>query len=205
MNELEVSNFIIPQVIQHTTNGDRSFDIYSRLLKNRSIFLTGPIDDYLANNIIAQLMFLNDENPDKEIKLFINSPGGSVSAGLAIYDVMNFILPKVSTYCMGDASSMGAFLLAAGAKGKRYAFPNSSVMIHQPLGGFRGQASDIAIHAKEIIRTKEHLNKILSVKTGKDLATIEKDTDRDNFMTAEEALQYGIIDKIVTKIERNGF
>lgn len=205
MNELEIKNMIVPTVIQQTTNGERAFDIYSRLLKERRIFLVGVIDDYMANNIIAQLLFLNNENPDKDIQLYINSPGGSVTAGMAIYDVMNYILPKVSTICFGEAASMGAFLLAAGAKGKRLALPNSTIMIHQPLGGFRGQASDIAIHAKEVLRIKKSLNTILSEKTGKPYSIIESDTDRDNFMTADEAKEYGIIDNVISKMVRAGY
>lgn len=205
MNNLDINNMIIPTVIQHTAGGDRAFDIYSRLLKNRSIFLTGVINNFVANNIIAQLLFLHDENPDKDIKLFINSPGGSVSAGLAIFDTINYITPMVATYCVGEASSMGAFLLASGEKGKRYAFPNATIMIHQPLAGFSGQASDITIHANEVNRIKKKLNNILSNKTGKTIKNIEKDTDRDNFMSADEALQYGLIDKIITKVERNGY
>ena len=205
MNNLDINNMFIPTVIQHTAGGDRAFDIYSRLLKNRSIFLTGVINNFVANNIIAQLLFLHDENPDKDIKLFINSPGGSVSAGLAIFDTINYITPKVATYCVVEASSMGAFLLASGEKGKRYAFPNATIMIHQPLAGFSGQASDITIHANEVNRIKKKLNTILSNKTGKTIKNIEKDTDRDNFMSADEALQYGLIDKIITKVERNGY
>ncbi len=205
MNNLDINNMIIPTVIQHTAGGDRAFDIYSRLLKNRSIFLTGVINNFVANNIIAQLLFLHDENPDKDIKLFINSPGGSVSAGLAIFDTINYITPKVATYCVGEASSMGAFLLASGENGKRYAFPNATIMIHQPLAGFSGQASDITIQANEVNRIKKKLNTILSNKTGKTIKNIEKDTDRDNFMSADEALQYGLIDKIITKVERNGY
>ena len=204
MNTNKIEN-IIPMVVQHTPRGERAFDVYSRLLKDRKIFLVGPIDDYMSNNIIAQLLFLNNENPDKDIHLYINSPGGSVSAGLAIYDIMNYISAKVSTICIGEACSMGAFLLAAGCKGKRFAMPNSSMMIHQPLGGFRGQASDIAIHAKEVMRIKDKLNTMLAASTGQDLSIIERDTDRDNFMDAESAKTYGIIDSIVTKMTRTSY
>ena len=187
---------LIPMVVDQTANGERSYDIYSRLLEDRIIFLSGEIDDNTANIVVAQLIYLEGKNPDKDIFLYINSPGGSVTAGMAIYDTMNFIKCDVQTICIGMAASMASFLLASGAKGKRYALPNSEIMIHQPLGGFQGQASDIAIHANHIARIKERMNKILSEKTGQTLETIQKDTDRDNFMTAKEAKEYGIIDEI---------
>ena len=187
---------LIPMVVDQTNSGERSYDIYSRLLEDRIIFLTGEINDEVANSIVAQLIYLEGKNPDKEISLYINSPGGSVSAGLAIYDTMNFIKCDVSTICIGLAASMGAFLLSSGTKGKRYALANSEIMIHQPLGGAHGQASDIEIQANHIKRIKEKINKILSQNTGKDLAQVEKDTDRDNYMTAEQAKEYGLVDKI---------
>ena len=187
----------VPIVVEQSSRGERSYDIYSRLLKDRIVFVTGPIDDNMANVVIAQLLFLESEDPDKDIHLYINSPGGSVSAGMAIYDTMQYIKPEVSTICVGMAASMGAFLLSAGAKGKRYALPNAEIMIHQPLGGAQGQASDVKIHAEHIIKTKEKLNRILSANTGKPLEVIEKDTDRDNFMSADEACEYGIIDKVI--------
>ncbi len=190
---------MIPMVVEQTSRGERAYDIYSRLLKERVIFVVGEIEDYMANVITAQLLFLEAENPDKDISLYINSPGGSVTAGMAIYDTMNFIKPDVSTICMGQCASMGAFLLSAGTKGKRFALPNSRVMIHQPLGGFRGQASDIAIHAKEIMKIKNDLNLALASHTGQTLEQIEKDTDRDYFMSAEEAVAYGVIDRVVNK------
>lgn len=190
---------LIPIVVEQTNKGERSYDIYSRLLKDRIIFLGGVVDDDTANLIIAQMLFLEADDPDKDIYLYINSPGGSVSAGMAIYDTMQFIKPDVSTLCLGMAASMGAFLLAGGAKGKRFALPNSNIMIHQPLGGFQGQASDILIHAREIERTKATMNRILSENTGKPLEEIVKDTDRDNFMTADEAKSYGLIDDVITK------
>ena len=186
-------------VVEQTSQGERSFDIYSRLLKERVIFLTGEVEDHMANLIAAQLLFLETEDPSKDIYLYIKSPGGSVTAGMAIYDTMQFIKPDGSTLCLGMASSMGAFLLAGGAKGKRFALPNSNIMIHQPLGGFQGQASDILIHAREIERTKATMNRILSENTGKPLEEIVKDTDRDNFMTADEAKSYGLIDDVITK------
>ena len=189
---------LVPIVVEQTARGERSFDIFSRLLKDRVIFLVGPIDDYVANLIVAQLLFLESENPDKDISIYINSPGGVVTAGLAIYDTMQFIKPDVSTMCIGQAASMGAFLLAAGEKGKRFLLPNSRVMIHQPLGGVQGQASDIAIHAEETLKIRTRLNKLLSHHTGQPEEVIAKDTDRDNFMNAERALEYGIIDKILT-------
>jgi len=187
---------LIPMVIDQKGNGERSYDIYSRLLEDRIIFLNGEIDDAVANTVIAEMIYLEGKNPDKDIFLYINSPGGSVSAGMAIYDTMNYIKCDVSTICVGLAASMGAFLLSSGAKGKRFALPNSEIMIHQPLGGAQGQASDIAIQARHIQHTKEKLNKILSENTGKSLKTIEKDTDRDNYMTADEAKEYGLVDRI---------
>lgn len=199
-NNTEITNStLVPMVIEQTPRGERSFDIFSRLLKERVIFLTGQVEDHMANLIIAQLLFLESENPDKDIQLYINSPGGSVTAGMGIYDTMQFIKPDVCTFCVGQAASMGSLLLAAGAKGKRYCLPNSRVMIHQPLGGFQGQASDIEIHAKEIMQIKGKLNKILSHHTGQPLDTIEVDTDRDNFMSAENARKYGLIDEIFEK------
>ena len=190
---------LVPMVIEQTNRGERSYDIYSRLLEDRIVFISGEITDESANLTIAQLIFLEAKDPTKDIMMYINSPGGSVSAGLAIYDTMNYIKCDVSTLCVGMAASMGAFLLSSGQKGKRYALPNSEIMIHQPLGGFQGQASDIAIHAEHIQKTKKRLNKILSENTGKDIETIEKDTDRDNYMSAKEALNYGLIDKIFDK------
>jgi ATP-dependent Clp protease protease subunit len=189
---------LVPMVVEQTPRGERAYDIYSRLLKERIIFVTGPIHDDMANLIVAQLIFLEADNPDKEIAMYINSPGGSVSAGLAIYDTMRFIKPEVATICVGMAASMGAFLLSAGTKGKRYALPNARIMIHQPLGGFQGQASDIEIHAKEILSLRERLNKMMAEHTGKPLATIAKDTDRDNFMAADQAKAYGLIDDVLT-------
>ncbi len=187
---------LIPMVVEQTNKGERSYDIYSRLLEDRIIMLSGEIDDATANTVVAQLIYLEGKDPDKDVCLYINSPGGSVSAGLAIYDTMNYIKCDVSTICIGLAASMGAFLLSSGAKGKRYSLPNSEIMIHQPLGGARGQASDIKIQAEQILKTKQKLNKILSLNTGKSIEQIEKDTDRDNYLSAEEALEYGIIDKI---------
>ncbi|MBU6217951.1 MAG: ATP-dependent Clp endopeptidase proteolytic subunit ClpP [Burkholderiaceae bacterium] len=192
---------LVPMVIEQSGRGERAYDIYSRLLRERVVFMVGPVNDQTANLVIAQMLFLESENPDKDISLYINSPGGSVSAGLAIFDTMQFIKPDVSTLCVGMAASMGAFLLAAGAKGKRFSLPNSRVMIHQPLGGVQGQASDIEIHAKEILALRDKLNKILSERTGQSLETISRDTDRDNFMSAEDALQYGIVDKVLTHRE----
>jgi len=188
---------LIPMVVEQTSRGERSYDIYSRLLKERVIFLVGPVEDHSANLVVAQLLFLEAENPDKDIHFYINSPGGSVSAGLSVYDTMQFIKPDVSTMCMGQAASMGALLLAGGAAGKRYALPHSRMMIHQPLGGFQGQASDIDIHAKEILLVRERLNKILANHTGQDMETIQRDTDRDNFLSAEDAVSYGLIDKVM--------
>ena len=198
---LPVDNALVPIVIEQTSRGERSFDIFSRLLKERVIFLVGPVEDHMANLIVAQLLFLESENPEKDIHLYINSPGGSVTAGMAIYDTMNYIKPDVSTMCIGQAASMGAFLLAGGAKGKRFALPHSRVMIHQPLGGFQGQASDIEIHAREILKIRETLNHELAKNTGQPVERIEKDTDRDNFMSADEALEYGLIDHVLRKRE----
>ena len=189
---------LVPMVIEQSGRGERSYDIYSRLLKERVIFMVGPVNDQMANLIVAQLLFLESENPDKDISLYINSPGGSVSAGMAIYDTMQFIKPDVSTLCTGLAASMGAFLLAAGAKGKRFSLPNSRVMIHQPLGGAQGQAADIEIQAREILYLRERLNAILAEKTGREIEQISRDTDRDNFMSAEQAVDYGMIDKVLT-------
>ena len=190
---------VIPYVIEQTSRGERSYDIYSRLLKDRIVMLSGEIDDAVASSIVAQLLFLEAEDPDKDIYLYINSPGGVVTSGFSIYDTMNYIKPDVSTICIGQAASMGAFLLSCGAKGKRYALPNSRIMIHQPLGGAQGQATDIEIQAKEILRMKEILNGILSQNSGEDLAQVEKDTDRDFFMSAEDAVQYGLIDQVLQK------
>ena len=189
---------LIPIVIEKTGRGERAYDIYSRLLKERVVFLVGPVTEVTANVIVAQLLFLESENPDKDIFFYINSPGGSVSAGLAIYDTMQFIKPDVSTLCIGQAASMGAFLLAAGAKGKRFVLPNSRVMIHQPLGGFQGQASDIEIHAREILYLRGRLNQLMASHTGQDIERIERDTDRDNFMSADQAVEYGLVDKVLT-------
>ena len=189
---------MVPMVIEQSGRGERAYDIYSRLLKERVIFLVGPVNDHTANLVVAQLLFLESENPDKDISLYINSPGGSVSAGLAIYDTMQFIKPDVSTLCTGLAASMGAFLLAAGAKEKRFSLPNSRIMIHQPLGGAQGQAADIEIQAREILYLRERLNQILADKTGRSIDQISKDTDRDNFMSAEQAVDYGMIDKVLT-------
>ncbi len=193
---------LVPIVIEQTARGERSFDIYSRLLKERVIFLVGQVEDYMANLVVAQLLFLESENPDKDIHLYINSPGGAVTAGLAIYDTMQFIKPDVSTMCLGQAASMGALLLAGGAPGKRYCLPHSRVMIHQPLGGFQGQASDIDIHAREILLVKDRLNKILSKHTGQPLEKIKNDTDRDNFMSGVDAREYGLVDRVLEKRER---
>jgi len=193
----------VPYVIEQTGAGERSYDIYSRLLKDRVIMLSDEIDDNVASVVTAELLFLEADDPDKDINLYINSPGGSVTAGLAIYDTMNYIKPDVSTICIGLGASMGAFLLSSGAKGKRYALPNSEIMIHQPLGGYQGQASDIQIHADNIIRTKQRLNEILAKNTGQDLETIIRDTDRDNFMTADQAMEYGIIDKVIKSREED--
>ncbi|MCU7799847.1 MAG: ATP-dependent Clp endopeptidase proteolytic subunit ClpP [gamma proteobacterium symbiont of Lucinoma myriamae] len=188
---------LVPMVIEQTSRGERSYDIYSRLLKERVIFMVGQVEDHMANLIVAQLLFLESENPDKDIHLYINSPGGSVTAGMAIYDTMQFIKPDVSTMCIGQAASMGALLLTGGAKGKRYCLPNSRMMIHQPLGGFQGQASDIAIHAKEILTLKDKLNNIMADHTGQNIDVIAQDTDRDNFLSAEQAVDYGLIDQVI--------
>ncbi|MBE1299113.1 MAG: ATP-dependent Clp endopeptidase proteolytic subunit ClpP [Alteromonadaceae bacterium] len=193
-----IESALVPMVVEQTSKGERSYDIYSRLLKENVIFLVGQVEDHMANLIVAQLLFLEAENPEKDIYLYINSPGGSVSAGMAIYDTMNFIKPDVSTVCMGMAASMGAFLLSGGTKGKRYCLPNSRVMIHQPLSGYQGQASDIEIHAKETLSVKEKLNRLLAEHTGQDYERVVQDTDRDNFMKAEEAMEYGLIDKVLS-------
>jgi ATP-dependent Clp protease protease subunit len=190
---------LVPMVIEQTARGERAYDIYSRLLKERVIFVVGPVEDYMANVVVAQLLFLESENPDKDIHLYINSPGGSVTAGLAIYDTIQFIKPDVSTMCIGQAASMGALLLAGGAGGKRYCLPHSRMMIHQPLGGFQGQATDIDIHAKEILLVRERLNRILSRHTGQPMEQVEKDTDRDNFMGGQEARDYGLVDEVLTE------
>jgi len=188
---------LIPMVIEQSGRGERAYDIYSRLLKERVVFLVGPVNEMSANLIVAQLLFLESENPEKDISFYINSPGGSVSAGLAIYDTMQFVKPDVSTLCIGQAASMGAFLLAAGAKTKRFALPNSRVMIHQPMGGFQGQASDVEIHAREILYLRSRLNELMAKHTGQDVKNIEHDTDRDNFLSAEEAVKYGLVDKVL--------
>ena len=195
--EIQAAGGLVPMVVEQSARGERSYDIYSRLLKERVIFLVGQVEDYMANLVVAQLLFLESENPDKDIHLYINSPGGSVTAGMAIYDTMQFIKPNVSTLCIGQACSMGAFLLAGGAKGKRFALPHSRVMIHQPLGGFQGQASDIEIHAREILYIRERLNKVLAHHTGQPLDVIARDTDRDRFMSAAEADEYGLIDQML--------
>ncbi|QID17807.1 ATP-dependent Clp endopeptidase proteolytic subunit ClpP [Nitrogeniibacter mangrovi] len=189
---------LVPMVVEQSGRGERAYDIYSRLLREHVVFLVGPVNDATANLIVAQMLYLESENPDKDIYFYINSPGGSVTAGMAIYDTMQFIKPNVSTLCIGQAASMGAFLLAAGAKGKRFCLPNSRIMIHQPLGGFQGQASDIEIHAREILTLREKLNGMLSHHTGQPMEQIEKDTDRDNFMSAEQAMSYGIVDKVLS-------
>lgn len=194
-----VASGLVPIVVEQTARGERSYDIYSRLLKERVIFLVGQVEDHMANLIVAQMLFLEAENPDKDIHLYINSPGGSVTAGMAIYDTMQFIKPNVCTYCIGQAASMGAFLLAAGESGKRFCLPNSRVMIHQPLGGFQGQASDIEIHAREILSIKAKLNRILAEHTGQPMSVIERDTDRDNFLSAEDAMKYGLVDKVMDR------
>ena len=200
MSALETQNLgMVPMVIEQSGRGERAYDIYSRLLRERVIFLVGPVNDATANLVVAQLLFLESENPDKDISFYINSPGGSVSAGMSIFDTMNFIKPDVSTLCMGMAAAMGAFLLSAGTKGKRFALPNSKIMIHQPLGGAQGQATDIEIHAREILKTREQLNKILAERSGQPLEKIQNDTERDYYMTAEEAANYGLIDKVLEK------
>ena len=197
MNERALN--LVPMVVEQSARGERAYDIYSRLLKERVIFVVGPVEDYAANLIVAQMLYLESENPDKDISVYINSPGGSVTAGLAIYDTMQFIKPDVSTMCVGQAASMGALLLAAGSKGKRYALPHSRVMIHQPLGGFQGQASDIDIHAREILKLKDQLNRILHKHTGQGLEAIERDTDRDKVLDAAEAQSYGLVDHVLTE------
>ncbi|HET8694023.1 MAG: ATP-dependent Clp endopeptidase proteolytic subunit ClpP [Burkholderiales bacterium] len=200
MSALDTQNLgLVPMVIEQSGRGERAYDIYSRLLRERVIFLVGPVNDATANLVVAQLLFLESENPDKDISLYINSPGGSVSAGMSIFDTMQFIKPDVSTLCMGMAASMGAFLLAAGTKGKRFALPNSKIMIHQPLGGAQGQATDIEIHAREILKTREQLNRILAERSGQSLEKIQADTERDYFMSAAEAATYGLIDKVLEK------
>ena len=200
MSALDAQNLgMVPMVIEQSGRGERAYDIYSRLLKERVVFLVGPVNDQSANLVVAQMLFLESENPDKDIHFYINSPGGSVSAGMSIFDTMNFIKPDVSTLCMGMAASMGAFLLAAGEKGKRFALPNSRVMIHQPLGGAQGQATDIEIHAREILRLRADLNKILAERTGQPLEKIERDTERDYFMAAAETAEYGLIDRVIDK------
>ncbi|MGY6631798.1 MAG: ATP-dependent Clp endopeptidase proteolytic subunit ClpP [Wenzhouxiangella sp.] len=190
---------LVPMVVEQSARGERAYDIYSRLLKERVIFIVGPIEDHMANLVVAQLLFLESENPDKDINIYINSPGGVVTAGMAIYDTMQFVKADVATMCIGQAASMGALLLAAGAKGKRYALPHSRVMIHQPLGGFQGQASDIDIHAREILKMKDTLNRVLQQHTGQPLETIENDTDRDKFLSASEAAEYGLIDEVISQ------
>jgi ATP-dependent Clp protease protease subunit len=192
------TNALVPMVVEQTAKGERSYDIYSRLLKENVIFLVGQVEDHMANLIVAQLLFLEAENPEKDIFLYINSPGGSVTAGMAIYDTMNFIKPNVSTVCIGQAASMGAFLLSAGEKGKRYCLPNSRVMIHQPLGGFQGQASDFEIHAKEILSIKEKMNRLMALHTGQEYDKVAQDTDRDNFLSATDAMEYGLIDQVLS-------
>ncbi|MCJ8168031.1 ATP-dependent Clp endopeptidase proteolytic subunit ClpP [Atopomonas sediminilitoris] len=198
---IEAAGGLVPMVVEQTARGERSYDIYSRLLKERVIFLVGQVEDYMANLVVAQLLFLEAENPDKDIHLYINSPGGSVTAGMSIYDTMQFIKPDVSTICIGQACSMGALLLAGGAKDKRYGLPHSRMMIHQPLGGFQGQASDIEIHAREILTIRERLNKILADHCGQPIDVIARDTDRDNFMSGDEAVKYGLIDKVLSRRE----
>ena len=197
----DIQSALVPMVIEQTPRGERSFDIYSRLLKERVIFLSGPVEDYMSNLIVAQLLFLESENHEKDISIYINSPGGSISAGLAIYDTMQFISPSISTLCIGQAASMGAILLAGGDKGKRFALPNSRIMIHQPLGGFQGQASDFEIHAKEILHMKKVVNEILAKHTGQTIKKIEKDTDRDNFLDTSAAISYGLVDSVLDKRE----
>lgn len=192
---------VIPMVVEQSARGERAYDIYSRLLKERLIFLTGQVEDHMANLIVAQLLFLEAENPEKDISLYINSPGGVITAGMSIYDTIQFIKPDVSTICLGQACSMGAFLLAAGTKGKRYCLPNARVMIHQPLGGFQGQASDIQIHAQEVLKIKQRMNELMAEHTGQSIDVVEKDTDRDNFMSAQQAVEYGLVDAVLTKRE----
>lgn len=198
-NSLEDVMSVVPMVVEQSSRGERAYDIYSRLLKERIIFMTGQVEDHMANLIVAQMLFLEAENPEKDIYLYINSPGGVITSGMSIYDTMQFIKPDVSTICLGQACSMGAFLLTAGAKGKRYCLPNARVMIHQPLGGFQGQASDIQIHAKEVLKVKNKMNELMALHTGQTLEVIEKDTDRDNFMSAQQAVDYGLVDAIFEK------
>ena len=198
-NPLDPLNALVPMVVEQTAKGERSYDIYSRLLKERVIFLTGQVEDNMANLIVAQLLFLESENPEKDIFIYINSPGGSVTAGMAIYDTMKFIKPDISTVCIGQAASMGAFLLSGGTKGKRFCLPNSRVMIHQPLGGFQGQASDFEIHAKEILSIKDKLNRLMAEHTGQPLEVVANDTDRDNFMSAQQAVDYGLVDGVLAQ------
>ena len=198
----KIFNQLVPMVVEQTPRGERAFDIYSRLLKERVIFITGPIEDYMANLIVAQLLFLEAENPDKDINIYINSPGGSITSGMSIYDTMTYIKPDISTLCIGQAASMGAILLAGGTSGKRFALPNSRIMIHQPLGGYQGQASDFEIHAKEILSMKKKLNEILAFHTGNEVDQLEKDTERDNFMNGEEAKESGLIDKVISEREQ---
>jgi ATP-dependent Clp protease protease subunit len=190
---------LVPMVVEQTARGERAYDIYSRLLKERVVFIVGPVEDHMANLVVAQLLYLESENPDKDIHLYINSPGGAVTAGLSIYDTMQFVKPDVSTICVGQAASMGALLLAGGAAGKRFCLPHSRVMIHQPLGGFQGQASDIDIHAREVLKIREHLNELLARHTGQSIETVAKDTDRDNFMGPQQAKEYGLIDKVLDR------
>ena len=198
----KIFNQLVPMVVEQTPRGERAFDIYSRLLKERVIFITGPIEDYMANLIVAQLLFLEAENPDKDINIYINSPGGSITSGMSIYDTMTYIKPDISTLCIGQAASMGAILLAGGTSGKRFALPNSRIMIHQPLGGYQGQASDFEIHAKEILSMKKKLNEILAFHTGNEVDQLEKDTERDNFMNGEDAKEYGLNDKVISEREK---
>lgn len=199
-NHEEIQNLgLVPMVVEQTGRGERSYDIYSRLLKERIVFLNGPVNDQSANLVVAQMLFLESENPDKDISLYINSPGGSVSAGMSIFDTMNFIKPDVSTLCMGMAASMGAFLLAAGAKGKRFSLPHSKIMIHQPLGGARGQATDIEIHAREILKVRAQMNQLMSENTGQPLSKVEQDTERDYYLSAAEAMAYGLVDRVIRK------
>ena len=198
----DIKNQLVPMVVEQTPRGERAFDIYSRLLKERVIFITGPIEDHMANLVVAQLLFLEAENPEKDINIYINSPGGSVTSGMSIYDTMSYIKPDISTLCIGQASSMGAILLTGGTKGKRFALPNSRIMIHQPLGGFQGQATDIEIHAQEILKIRTKLNEILSQHSGKDIDKVSHDTERDNFMSGDEAVKYGLIDKVIDKRDK---
>jgi ATP-dependent Clp protease protease subunit len=197
-----IKNQLVPMVVEQTPRGERAFDIYSRLLKERVIFITGPIEDHMANLVVAQLLFLEAENPEKDINIYINSPGGSVTSGMSIYDTMSYIKPDISTLCIGQASSMGAILLTGGTTGKRFALPNSRIMIHQPLGGFQGQATDIEIHAQEILKIRTKLNEILSHHSGKDIDKVIEDTERDNFMSGDEAVKYGLIDKVIDKRDK---